>query len=81
MAKDGGAALEIADVNGWKQIKDTGALEGIIQGVIDANIEKAAGVKDNPRLMGFFVGQVMKATGGKAPGKVVKEILSAKLLG
>ena len=81
MAKDGGGAFEIAEANGWKQIKDTGALQGIIQGVIDANTEKAAGVKENPRLIGFFVGQVMKATGGKAPGKVVKEILSAKLLG
>ncbi len=76
----GGSASEIVERDGLKQVTDTGAIEKMVQDVIDANADQAAKVADNPRLIGFFVGQVMKASGGKANPQAVNEILR-KVLG
>ena len=74
-----GSADEIIERDGLKQVTDTGAIEKIVDEVIAANQEQAAKVADNPRLIGFFVGQVMKASGGKANPQAVNKILKAKL--
>jgi aspartyl-tRNA(Asn)/glutamyl-tRNA(Gln) amidotransferase subunit B len=75
-----GNADQIIDARGLRQITDTGAIEDIVTAVIAANPEQAAeyrGGKD--RLLGFFVGQVMKETGGKANPGQVNKILKDKL--
>ncbi len=75
-----GLADEIIEKKGLKQITDTGAIEGIIDEVIAANpaqVEQYQGGKD--KLLGFFVGQVMKASKGKANPEQVNEILKKKL--
>ena len=79
MFDGGGTAAEIVERDGLKQVTDTGAIEKMVQDVIDANADQAAKVADNPRLIGFFVGQVMKASGGKANPQAVNEILKKKL--
>ena len=78
-AKATKSAGEIIERDGLKQVTDTGAIEKMVQDVIDANADQAAKVADNPRLIGFFVGQVMKASGGKANPQAVNEILKKKL--
>jgi aspartyl-tRNA(Asn)/glutamyl-tRNA(Gln) amidotransferase subunit B len=77
-AGDGGAS-EIVESQGLKQVSDTGALETIIDGLIAANPGQAAAVKDKPQAIGWFVGQVMKATQGKANPGAVNQLLRAKL--
>ncbi|MEE9346592.1 MAG: Asp-tRNA(Asn)/Glu-tRNA(Gln) amidotransferase subunit GatB [Robiginitomaculum sp.] len=79
MFESGDSADAIIEEGGLKQVTDTGAIEAMVQEVIDANPDQAGKVADNPRLIGFFVGQVMKASGGKANPKAVNEILKAKL--
>ncbi len=79
MFAEGGDADTIIERDGLKQVTDMGAIEAMVQTVIDANPDQAAKVKDNPKLVGFFVGQVMKASGGKANPGAVNKILKAKL--
>jgi aspartyl-tRNA(Asn)/glutamyl-tRNA(Gln) amidotransferase subunit B len=74
-----GAAGEIVEKQGLKQVSDTGALEKIIDDLIAANPGQAAQVKEKPQAIGWFVGQVMKATGGKANPGVINQLLKAKL--
>jgi aspartyl-tRNA(Asn)/glutamyl-tRNA(Gln) amidotransferase subunit B len=77
-----GEADAIIESRGLKQITDTGAIEAIIDEVVANNpkqLEQYRGGKDN--LMGYFVGQVMKATGGKANPGQVNKILQTKLKG
>ena len=74
-----GRASEIVEKQGLKQVSDTGALEKIIDELIAANPGQAAAVKDKPQAIGWFVGQVMKATQGKANPGAVNELLKAKL--
>ncbi|PHS36645.1 MAG: Asp-tRNA(Asn)/Glu-tRNA(Gln) amidotransferase GatCAB subunit B [Robiginitomaculum sp.] len=74
-----GGANELVERDGLKQVTDTDAIEKMVQDVIDANPDQAAKVADNPKLIGFFVGQVMKASGGKANPQAVNEILQKKL--
>ncbi len=74
-----GSADDIIEKQGLKQVTDVGAIEAMVQTVIDANPEQAAKVADNPKLVGFFVGQVMKASAGKANPGVVNQMLKAKL--
>lgn len=76
MWKGEGTADEIIEQQGLKQISDAGAIEGIIREVLDNNpkqIEQYRG--GQVKLFGFFVGQVMKATQGKANPKQVNELL------
>jgi aspartyl-tRNA(Asn)/glutamyl-tRNA(Gln) amidotransferase subunit B len=64
---------------GLRQVTDTGAIEAAIKAVIDANPGQVTAYKAKPTLMGWFVGQVMKATGGKANPKIVNELLKKAL--
>ena len=74
-----GAAAEIVEKQGLMQVSDTGELEAIIDGLIAANPAQAESVKEKPQAIGWFVGQVMKATGGKANPGTVNQLLKAKL--
>lgn len=74
------SADEIIEEQGLKQVSDTSELETVVEEVIDANPEEYSRYKDgNPQLMGFFMGQVMQATKGKANPQKAKEILREKL--
>ncbi|PVM89325.1 Asp-tRNA(Asn)/Glu-tRNA(Gln) amidotransferase GatCAB subunit B [Caulobacter radicis] len=74
-----GRPAQIVEKRGLVQINDTGAIEAAIDELIGANPDKAAAVKDKPQAIGWFVGQVMKATGGKANPGTVNDLLKAKL--
>ncbi|MEH6699975.1 MAG: Asp-tRNA(Asn)/Glu-tRNA(Gln) amidotransferase subunit GatB [Brevundimonas sp.] len=74
-----GSPAEVVEKHGLKQVTDTGAIEKAIDDIIAANPDKAAAVAEKPQALGWFVGQVMKATGGKANPAAVNEILKAKL--
>jgi aspartyl-tRNA(Asn)/glutamyl-tRNA(Gln) amidotransferase subunit B len=77
---EGGDPAKIVDERGLKQVTDTGAIEAMIDEIIAANPDQAAAVKDKPKTLGWFVGQVMKASGGKANPQAVNQILRSKLL-
>jgi aspartyl-tRNA(Asn)/glutamyl-tRNA(Gln) amidotransferase subunit B len=66
---------------GLKQISDAGALEKIADELIAANPGQVEGYKKNPKALGWFVGQVMKATKGQANPQLVNEVLRRKLEG
>ncbi len=70
---------EIVETEGMKQVTDTGAIEAAVDEVIAANPAQVAKAKENPKLAGWFVGQVMKATGGKANPKAVNDLVAQKL--
>jgi len=70
---------DIMKTEGLKQVTDTGAIETAVDEIIAANPDQVAKAQQNPKLAGWFVGQVMKATGGKANPKAVNEIVSRKL--
>ena len=76
---DGGNPNEIVDKRGMKQVTDTSTIEKSVEIVINDNPDQVAKAKLNPKLAGWFVGQVMKATGGKANPKSVNEIVFKKL--
>lgn len=76
---EGGEPAEIVEKRGMKQVTDTGAIEKAVDEVISANPDKVEAVKAKPSMIGWFVGQVMKASGGKANPKAVNEILKKKL--
>ena len=76
---DGGDPEDIVEVRGMKQVTDTGAIEKAIDEVMAANPDQVEKAKAKPKLAGWFVGQVMKATGGKANPQVVSEIVAKKL--
>jgi aspartyl-tRNA(Asn)/glutamyl-tRNA(Gln) amidotransferase subunit B len=75
----GGDPADIVEKRGLKQVTDTGAIETAIDAVIAANPDKVADAKTNPKAIGWFVGQVMKSTGGKANPQAVNELLKKKL--
>lgn len=74
-----GDPVAIVEKHGLKQVTDTGAIEAIIDEIIAQNPDQAAAVKEKPKTMGWFVGQVMKASGGKANPQAVNKILRDKL--
>jgi aspartyl-tRNA(Asn)/glutamyl-tRNA(Gln) amidotransferase subunit B len=77
---EGGTADEIIEKRGLKQITDTGAIEAIIDAIIAANPEQLAQYRaGKDKLFGFFVGQAMKATQGKANPAQLNELLKNKL--
>jgi aspartyl-tRNA(Asn)/glutamyl-tRNA(Gln) amidotransferase subunit B len=76
---EGGDPREIVEKRGMKQVTDTGAIEKAVDQIIAANPEKVEQAKAKPTLLGWFVGQVMKATGGKANPQAVNEMLRNKL--
>jgi aspartyl-tRNA(Asn)/glutamyl-tRNA(Gln) amidotransferase subunit B len=74
-----GAPAAIVEKHGLVQVTDTGAIEAAVDKIIAENPGQVAAVKDKPQAIGWFVGQVMKATGGKANPAAVNTILKAKL--
>jgi len=78
---EGGTPAEIVEARGMKQVTDTGAIEAALDEIIAANPAQVEKAKENPKLAGWFVGQVMKATGGKANPKAVNQLVAQKLKG
>ncbi|HWV80923.1 MAG TPA: Asp-tRNA(Asn)/Glu-tRNA(Gln) amidotransferase subunit GatB [Hyphomicrobiaceae bacterium] len=76
---EGGDPAEIVEKRGMRQVTDTGAIEAAVDAIIAANPDKVEQVKAKPSMLGWFVGQVMKQSGGKANPQAVNEILKAKL--
>jgi len=76
---EGGEPRRIVEARGLTQVTDMGAIEKAVDEVIAANPEKAEQAKLKPALAGWFVGQVMKATGGKASPQAVNDLLKKKL--
>ncbi|MFZ1070145.1 MAG: Asp-tRNA(Asn)/Glu-tRNA(Gln) amidotransferase GatCAB subunit B, partial [Methyloceanibacter sp.] len=76
---EGGDPRTIVESRGLTQVTDMGAIEQAVDAVIAANPDKAEQAKAKPALAGWFVGQVMKATGGKASPRAVNELVKAKL--
>lgn len=76
---EGGDPKAIVDARGMKQVTDTGAIEKAVDEVIAANPDKVAQALAKPTLAGWFVGQVMKATGGKANPQAVNDLVKRKL--
>jgi aspartyl-tRNA(Asn)/glutamyl-tRNA(Gln) amidotransferase subunit B len=76
---EGGDPKSIVEARGLTQVTDMGAIEKAVDEVIAANPEKAEQAKLKPALAGWFVGQVMKATGGKASPQSVNDLLKKKL--
>jgi len=76
---EGGDPRAIVEARGMKQVTDTGAIEKVIDEIVAANPDKVAQAKAKPQLAGWFVGQVMKASGGKANPQAVNVLLKEKL--
>ncbi len=76
---EGGDPRALVEARGLKQVTDTGAIEKLVDEVIANNPDKVADTKTNPKAVGWFVGQVMKASGGKASPQAVNELLKSKL--
>jgi aspartyl-tRNA(Asn)/glutamyl-tRNA(Gln) amidotransferase subunit B len=79
MLSEGGDPRAIVEARGLRQVTDTGAIEKVVGEVIAANPDKAEQAKAKPAMLGWFVGQVMKASGGKANPQAVNALLKAKL--
>ena len=71
--------LEIVETDGLKQVTDMGAIEKAVDAIIAANPDKVEQVKVKPTMLGWFVGQAMKQSGGKANPQQVSDMLKAKL--
>lgn len=76
---EGGNPAEIVESRGMKQVTDTGAIETAVDQIIADNPAQVEKAQQNPKLAGWFVGQVIKATGGKANPQVVNQIVAGKL--
>ncbi len=76
---EGGDPAGIVEARGMKQVTDTGAIEAAVDEIIGANPDQVAKAKAKPALAGWFVGQVMKATGGKANPQAVQSLVKEKL--
>ena len=77
--QEGGDPRALVESRGMKQVTDLSAIEKVVDDIIAANPDKAAQVKDKPQSLGWFVGQVMKASGGKANPQSVNDLLKSKL--
>ena len=77
--REGGEPAQIVEARGLRQVSDTGALEKIVDEIIAANPDKAAQVAQKPKMIGWFIGQVMQKSGGRANPQAVNEILKTKL--
>ena len=74
-----GSPAEIVESRGLKQVTDVGAIEKAVDEIIAQNPDKIAAVLAKPSMLGWFVGQVMKSTGGKANPQAVNDLLRQKL--
>ncbi len=77
--EEGGDPADVVEQRGMKQVTDTGAIEAAVDEVIAANPDQVEKAKEKPKLAGWFVGQVMKASGGKANPQTVQELVKTKL--
>ncbi len=77
--QEGGDPRVIVEKRGMKQVTDLGAIEKVVDDIIAANPDKVAQAKAKPALIGWFVGQVMKSSGGKANPQAVNDLLKSKL--
>jgi aspartyl-tRNA(Asn)/glutamyl-tRNA(Gln) amidotransferase subunit B len=77
--QEGGDPRALVEARGMKQVTDLGAIEKVVDDIISANPDKVAQAKAKPAMMGWFVGQVMKSSGGKANPQAVNDLLKAKL--
>jgi aspartyl-tRNA(Asn)/glutamyl-tRNA(Gln) amidotransferase subunit B len=76
---EGGDPRAIVERRGLRQVTDTAAIEKVVDDIVAKNPDKVADAKSNPKAIGWFVGQVMKSSGGKASPQVVNDILKRKL--
>jgi aspartyl-tRNA(Asn)/glutamyl-tRNA(Gln) amidotransferase subunit B len=76
---EGGDPRALVEARGMKQVTDTGAIEAAVDAIIAANPDKVEQARAKPTMLGWFVGQVMKQTGGKANPQSVNELLKSKL--
>jgi len=76
---EGGDPRAIVAARGMTQVTDMGAIEALVDAAIAQNPDKVAQAKANPKAMMWFVGQVMKSSGGKASPQAVGELLKSKL--
>jgi aspartyl-tRNA(Asn)/glutamyl-tRNA(Gln) amidotransferase subunit B len=76
---EGGDPATIVAERGLRQVTDAGAIEAAVDAVVAANPDKVEQAKAKPSLAGWFVGQVMKATGGKANPQAVNALVREKL--
>jgi len=77
--QEGGDPRELVETRGMKQVTDLSAIEKAVDDIIAANPDKVAQAKAKPQLVGWFVGQVMKSSGGKANPQAVNDLLKSKL--
>jgi aspartyl-tRNA(Asn)/glutamyl-tRNA(Gln) amidotransferase subunit B len=77
--QEGGDPRALVEVRGMRQVTDLGAIEKAVDEIIAANPDKVAQAKAKPQLVGWFVGQVMKSSGGKANPQSVSDLLKTKL--
>src|SRR6266403_251603 len=77
--QEGGDPRALVEARGMKQVTDLGAIEKVVDDIIAANPDKVEQARAKPRLIGWFVGQVMKSSGGKANPQAVNDLLKAKL--
>lgn len=77
--REGGDPRALVESRGMKQVTDLSAIEKVVDDIIAANPDKAAQVKEKPQSLGWFVGQVMKSSGGKANPQSVNDLLKSKL--
>jgi len=76
---EGGDPRAVVEARGMKQVTDLGAIEKAVDDIVAANPDKVAQVKAKPAMLGWFVGQVMKSSGGKANPQTVNDLLKTKL--
>ncbi|WP_415184757.1 Asp-tRNA(Asn)/Glu-tRNA(Gln) amidotransferase subunit GatB [Phaeovulum sp.] len=76
---EGGDPAQIVEARGMKQVTDTGAIEAMVDDIIAQNPAQVEKAKANPKLAGWFTGQVLKASGGKANPAAVTELVTRKL--
>jgi aspartyl-tRNA(Asn)/glutamyl-tRNA(Gln) amidotransferase subunit B len=77
--QEGGEPRALVEARGMKQVTDLGAIEKVVDDIVAANPDKVAQAKAKPQLIGWFVGQVMKSSGGKANPQSVNDLLKSKL--
>src|SRR5580698_889943 len=77
--QEGGDPRALVETRGMKQVTDLGAIEKVVDEIISANPDKVAQAKAKPQTLGWFVGQVMKSSGGKANPQAVNDLLKSKL--
>jgi aspartyl-tRNA(Asn)/glutamyl-tRNA(Gln) amidotransferase subunit B len=77
--QEGGDPRALVETRGMKQVTDMGAIEKVVDDIMSANPDKVAQARAKPQLIGWFVGQVMKSSGGKANPQTVNDLLKSKL--